>query len=103
MHGLRDNSTRSKNARQRFVIRRSVAPEVMPAVDRQAAELILARLVAQAYAADHPQLFRCQNNLDSGSSPAARADAVAPAARGDDSEQSWSMERHDNTQNTGNK
>ena len=46
----------------------------------------LARIVAQAYATDHPELCpsRSQGNAvhhTSGPSSAARADAVAPAAR----------------------
>jgi hypothetical protein len=56
----------------------------MPTADLEAAERVLARLIARAYAADHPELFAAQQETaTSGPSPAARADAVAPAARGD--------------------
>ena len=54
----------------------------------QAAERLLARLVARAVAVDHPELFPSSHRTrkhtrDSGPSPAARAEAAAPAARGD--------------------
>ncbi len=72
----------------------------MPAQEWQAAESLLARLVARAYAADHPELFRpaiakSEPTDDSGASPAARADAAAPTARGGGPEK-WSMEHDDN-------
>jgi len=44
-------------ARRRFTFRATVAAEPMAAEDLQAAERILARLIARAYAADHPELF----------------------------------------------
>jgi hypothetical protein len=70
----------------------------MPADELAAAERLLARLVARAYAADHPGLFGKDVEPEgpvSGPSSAARADAVAPAARGDGPEGSRSMERDD--------
>jgi hypothetical protein len=47
----------SKERKSRFKIRKTYSVEPMPLADRQAAERILARLVAKAYAADHPELF----------------------------------------------
>lgn len=43
--------------RKRFVVRQRVSSVPMSACDVQRAEAILARLVARAYAADHPELF----------------------------------------------
>ena len=43
--------------RQRLKIRQTVSDEPMSACDIHRAEAILARLVARAYAADHPELF----------------------------------------------
>ena len=43
--------------RKRVKIRRTASAELMSACDMQAAEAILARLVARAFAADHPELF----------------------------------------------
>ena len=74
----------------RYVTRTS--QDQMPSGDRQMAEEFVAELVARAYAADHPDLFKKAPTSVSGSSPAARADAVAPAAKGDDSEDIWSLE-----------
>ena len=42
---------------KRFFTRRTVSSESVSARDLQTAEDILARLVARAYAADHPELF----------------------------------------------
>jgi hypothetical protein len=44
--------------RKKLKIVRTAAAEPMSACDQQAAEAILARLVARAFAADHPELFR---------------------------------------------
>ena len=43
--------------RRKLDIKRRASDEPMSTCDVQAAEAILARLVARAYAADHPQLF----------------------------------------------
>jgi len=43
--------------RKRLNIRRTASAEPMSACDMQAAEAILAKLVARAFAADHPELF----------------------------------------------
>jgi len=42
---------------KRFIVRRTAAVEPMSACDMQAAEALLAKLVARAYSADHPELF----------------------------------------------
>ena len=71
----------------RFTVIARIAAEPLPAAEWDAAERLLAELIARAYAADHPELFgprlsEVVENEKSGPSPAARADAVAPAARG---------------------
>jgi len=43
--------------RKRLSITRTTATKPMSARDMQAAEALLAKLVARAYAADHPELF----------------------------------------------
>ncbi len=43
--------------RQRFTIRKRASGEPMSAADWRTAERILAKLVARASAADHPELF----------------------------------------------
>jgi len=73
-------------AGKRFTVRTSISQEPMPVEDWHAAERVLAKLIARAYAADHPELFgphldRAFSKEISGSSSTARADAVAPAAR----------------------
>jgi len=77
----------NRQGRSRFRIVRRVAPEPMPAEEWQAAERLLARLIARAYAADHPELFRLAAGASdkatlTGPSAAARAEAATPAARG---------------------
>lgn len=42
---------------KRFVVKQSMSSVQMSVCDVQKAEAILARLVARAYAADHPELF----------------------------------------------
>ena len=74
--------------RREVRVRRVIAPEPMAPLDVEAAERLLARVVARAYAANNPHLFGPLKAIDdddtaSGPSPTARADAVAPAARGD--------------------
>ena len=59
-----------------------IAAEPMPVEEWQAAESLLARLVARAYAADHPELFRpavAPNESQESSGPPAAAAAVAGA------------------------
>lgn len=82
-----------------FTIRATAAPEPMTPEQWRAAERILVKLVARTYAADHPELLspavaQSEQEADSGPSPAARADAAAPAARGGGPE-SWSVEPDD--------
>ncbi len=43
--------------RKKLNIRRTTSAEPMSACDMQAAESILAKLTARAYATDHPELF----------------------------------------------
>jgi len=89
----------SGRSRSRFTVRRTVGPERMSLAEWEAAERILARLVARAYAAEHPELFgprlgEVLGHQVPGSSPTARADAVAPAASGGNPEK-WSVEHHE--------
>lgn len=42
---------------RKIQIRKVASPEPMPAHEWQAAEEMLAKLIARAYAADHPELF----------------------------------------------
>ena len=52
---------------RKITIHRKVSTEPMSVQDWQSAERILAKLVAQAYAADHPHLFGLPSkNVDSG-------------------------------------
>ena len=76
-----------RDRRRQLKIVRKISPVPADETDVRRAEVILARLIARAYAADHPELFGPHlsgvlENEKSGPSPAARADAVAPAARG---------------------
>ena len=57
----------SDKQRKKLNIRRTVSVESMSICDVQAAEAILAKLVARAYAADHPELFApCLNRTIGG-------------------------------------
>ena len=47
----------SDKQRKKLNIRRTVSAESMSVCDVQTAEAILAKLVARAFAADHPELF----------------------------------------------
>ena len=80
--------------RGRFTFRRRIAATPMPLEEWRAAERILARLAARAYAAEHPELFqpgrrveqspkgdsRTGGNEISGSSAAGAPVAGAPPA-----------------------
>jgi len=84
--------------RKELKIRRTVSAEPMSAFDLQAAEAILARLAARAFAADHPELFgpyleQVLNGKVSGLPSTARAETVAPAAKDGSSENEWSVEQ----------
>ena len=73
--------------KQGFTILATAAPESMTPEQWRAAERILVTLIARTCAADHPELVspaiaQSEQEADSGPSPAARGDAVAPAARG---------------------
>ena len=77
----------SQRKRRQLTITCRIAAEPISPGEWEAAERLLAELIARAYAADHPELFgpclsEVLENEKSGPSPAARADAVAPAARG---------------------
>jgi hypothetical protein len=72
-------------ARQRFTFKARVAQEPMPQADLAAVERILAKLIARAYIADHPELFGLDGDpkgitSDSGSPSTARAEAASPTA-----------------------
>jgi hypothetical protein len=78
-----------------------IAAEPMPAEEWQAAERLLARLIARAYTADHPELFgpRLSEVLEKvkpGPPAAAAAVAGAPPASAGGPEE-WSMEPNHGT------
>lgn len=84
--------------RNRCKITRRISEERMPIEDWHASERALAKLVARAYAADHPELFGPKLDVvtgrsTSGSSSTVRTEAVAPAAREGDLEDR-SVEQH---------
>ncbi len=73
-----------------------VSPDPMLVEDWQTTEALLARFVARAYAADHPELFRPlgiagENRESSGPPAAAAAVAGAPPVNAGGPEK-WSME-----------
>ena len=81
-------------------MQRRLSQEPVPETVLSAAEDLLARLIARAYAADHPELFvlRVADQPETqplGPPPAAKADADAPAAQDGGPGQNWSLERHD--------
>lgn len=85
--------------RNKLKVRKSISLEPMLLSDMEMAESIMAKMVARAFAADHPELFGRQLDqvLDiksSRSSPAVRTEAVAPAANGGGLEEEWSMEQY---------
>lgn len=47
----------SGRGKRRFTVRRTIAAERMPVEDWQMAERLLAKMVARAFAAEHPELF----------------------------------------------
>ena len=49
---------KTARTQSKFTIRRRVVVANDDASDREAAELLIARLVARAYAHDHPELFQ---------------------------------------------
>ena len=72
----------AERPKRAITYRVAVAAEPMPAEDLRAVELLVARLVARAYAADHPGLFRPavpQMESEQSSGPPAAAAAVAGA------------------------
>ena len=88
----------TKRHNRNLTVRTAVSEMPMPIGDWQAAESLLARLVAHAFAADRPELFGAQLNDDngfenSGASSSARTDAVAPAAMDDAPDTNWSVEQ----------
>ena len=93
-----------RRAGRELSVRRVLSPQPMAAVDLEAAERLLAQLVARAFAADHPALFAPPEHgalavETSGPSPAARADAGAPPARGGGPER-MELEPHDSVVDT---
>lgn len=71
--------------RRRFAFRTRLAAKPMAAAESEAAERLLARLVARAYAADHRELFdptgiTGENRRSSGPPAAAMAVAGVPPA-----------------------
>jgi len=71
-------ATAGMTTRRRFTYRASIAPGPMPTADFEASERVLARLIARAYAADHPELFGARERTTASGPPAAAA-AVAGA------------------------
>jgi hypothetical protein len=68
--------------KRQFTFMARIAEEPMPAEEWQAAERLLAKLVARAYAADHPDLLqarRTESTHPKSSGPPATAAAVAGA------------------------
>jgi hypothetical protein len=71
-----------RTTKQRFTFKASIAPEPMPAAEWQAAERLLAKLVARAIARDHPEWFqscRTDRKESEDAGPPAAAAAVAGA------------------------
>ncbi len=72
----------AEKRRRRFTVVTKIAAEPMPMEEWQAAESLLARLVARAYAADHPELFRrpeAHSKQELSSGPPAATAVVAGA------------------------
>ena len=73
----------------RFKFTRSIAPEPMPEEDLRVVEELLAKFIARAYRADHPELFQRRAPLhatDAGAEllPARPADQRPPEKPGAD-------------------
>ncbi len=67
--------------RQRqFTFKALIAVEPMPAAEWEAAERLLAKLIAKAIAHDHPELFR--DRLVTGPLPTAAAEVATPTTSG---------------------
>jgi len=68
----------SERQRGKLNIRRTAAAEPMSDCDRQTAEAILAKLVARAFAADHPELFgsRREGGDGSGEDPSRQSNSA---------------------------
>jgi len=74
--------TATKRTGRRFTVISKIAAKPMLAEEWRAAESLLARLVARAYAADHPELFRpaiARSDNEQGSGPPAATAVVAGA------------------------
>jgi len=74
--------TATKRRGRRFTVVTKIAVEPMPVDEWRAAESLLARLVARAYAADHPELFRptiARSGREQDSGPPAATAVVAGA------------------------
>jgi len=67
--------------RRRFTVRTERAKQPIPDEERVLTERILARLVARAYAADHPHLFGRSTCLPCAARPTAEAKALAREER----------------------
>jgi len=76
------NGVATGGRKRRFTVVTRIAAEPMPVEEWRAAESLLARLVARAYAADHPELFRpaiARSENEQGSGPPAATAVVAGA------------------------
>ncbi len=78
--------------KKRISVVRRIAPDPMPPEQWEAAERLMATLVARAFAADHPELFgpRLPELLHKHGSeplPTARAEVASPTTSGGGSEQ----------------
>ena len=83
---------------KRFMVKTAISDQPMSTSDWHTSERLLAKMVARAFAHQHPELFgpHLGEALDrrvSGSPSTARAEAVAPAAKAGDPEK-WSVEHN---------
>jgi hypothetical protein len=86
-----------RDVRRRLGFRRQISPGPMTDQEQQAAERALARLIASAHAADHPELF--ETGAADGSRPkipgppsAAAEVSDTPAEREGGPDTTWSLE-----------
>ena len=69
-----------RTSKRRFTFTARIAEAPMSAAEWQATERLLARLIARAYAHDHPELFR--DRLVTGPLPTAAAEVATPTTSG---------------------
>ena len=89
-----------RTSKERFTFRATLAEKPMPAEEFAAAERMLARLIARAYAADHPKLFHpavtpSESRQSSGPPAAAAAVGSAPLPSAGGPEK-LELEQHEN-------